>query len=187
MSRHRPRSLSAAAVPQVRLISSTERTTMPYERRRPKPGGAFYGRNQSRVQGDTAEIIPDAASRPGTSWLFGRAYIVFPDTILTLAANRPASMWSNAPALLPTYTVDLARGDRSVAVRMQAWKKKTEILHLGRTRAIVTWFNFAQEIVRSAVLATTVLPVSSQQSGNGCASRERTQLWSPAGLRAFWN
>jgi len=76
---------------------------------------------------------------------------------LKLAANRSAVDVVNDQRGCPTYAVDLAQ-----TIIELCRKNATGIVHATNS-GDCTWFEFAQEIIGSAGLATTVRPVSSQQ------------------------
>jgi dTDP-4-dehydrorhamnose reductase len=92
-----------------------------------------------------------------TSWLFGIGGKCFPDTILKLAASRPALDVVNDQRGCPTYAVDLARAIIQLCRKNSGW-----IVH-ATNAGDCTWFEFAEEIVKSAGLATAVRPVSSRE------------------------
>jgi dTDP-4-dehydrorhamnose reductase len=76
---------------------------------------------------------------------------------LKLAASRPALDVVNDQRGCPTYVIDLAR-----AIIQLCRKDARGIVH-ATNAGNCTWFEFAQEIVRSAGLATAVRPVNSAQ------------------------
>jgi dTDP-4-dehydrorhamnose reductase len=76
----------------------------------------------------------------------------------------------------PTYAVDLAR-----AIVQLCRDDARGIVHV-TDAGDCTWFEFAQEIVRSAGLTTTVRPVSSQQMARP-APRPEYSVLSPARLQ----
>ena len=77
-----------------------------------------------------------------TSWLFGTGGKCFPDTILKLAASRPALDVVNDQRGCPTYAVDLAR-----AIIQLCRKNASGIVHVTNS-GDCTWFEFAEEIVQ---------------------------------------
>jgi dTDP-4-dehydrorhamnose reductase len=78
----------------------------------------------------------------------------------------------------PTYAVDLARAIIQVCRKNGAW-----ILH-ATNAGDCTWFEFAEEIVKTAGLAATVLPVSSQQMARP-APRPVYSVLSPTRLNGY--
>ena len=92
-----------------------------------------------------------------TSWLFGTGGKCFPDTILKLAASRPALDVVDDQRGSPTYSVDLSR-----AIIGLCRNHASGIVHVTNA-GDCSWFEFAQEIVKGGGLTTEVRPVSSQQ------------------------
>lgn len=115
-----------------------------------------YGRSKAEAEVRLLELLPDCCIAR-TSWLFGMGGKCFPDTILKLAATRPALDVVNDQRGCPTYSVDLAR-----AVMQLCRKGARGIVHATNT-GNCTWFEFAREIVRQAGLTPEVRPVSTQQ------------------------
>jgi dTDP-4-dehydrorhamnose reductase len=130
--------------------------TTPYESGDTRNPGSVYGRTKAEAEIGLLELLPECCI-VRTSWLFGSGGKCFPDTILKLAASRPALDVVNDQRGCPTYAVDLAR-----ALAQLCRKNASGIVHV-TDAGECSWFEFAQEIVRSAGLATTVRPVSSQQ------------------------
>ena len=117
---------------------------------------SVYGRTKAEAEQEVLQILPDCCVAR-TSWLFGVGGKCFPDTILKLAASRPALDVVNDQRGCPTYTVDLAG-----AIIALCRKNASGIVHVTNARNC-TWFEFAREILRSAGLATEVRPVTSQE------------------------
>jgi len=130
--------------------------TSPYEADDVRNPQSVYGRSKSEAEVRLLEVLPDCCIAR-TSWLFGTGGKCFPDTILKLAATRPALDVVSDQRGCPTYTVDLAR-----AIVQLCRKNATGIVHVNNS-GDCSWFEFAREIVKSAGLATEVLPVSTQQ------------------------
>jgi len=151
--------------------------TVPYEAEDIRNPQSIYGRSKAEAEVRLLENMPDCCVLR-TSWLFGTGGKCFPDTILKLAANRPALDVVNDQRGCPTYCVDLARAI-------------VGLCHAG-ARGIVhatnagegSWFEFAQEIVGNAGLATEVRPVSSQQMGRP-APRPAYSVLSATSLRRY--
>jgi dTDP-4-dehydrorhamnose reductase len=130
--------------------------TTPYEANDERNPQSVYGRTKAEAEIRLLELMPDCCI-VRTSWLFGVGGKCFPDTIFKLAASRPALDVVNDQRGCPTYVVDLARG------LIQLCRQNANgIVHVTNA-GDCTWFEFAQEIVRSAGLMTTVRPVSSAQ------------------------
>jgi dTDP-4-dehydrorhamnose reductase len=151
--------------------------TTPYESDDARNPQSVYGRTKAEAEIRLLELIPDCCIAR-TSWLFGVGGKCFPDTILKLAASRPALDVVNDQRGSPTYTIDLAR-----AITQLCRNNANGIVHVTNARDC-TWFEFAQEIVRGAGLATTVRPVSSQQMARP-APRPAYSVLSPTRLQAF--
>jgi len=149
--------------------------TAPYETSDDRNPQSVYGRTKAEAELKLLELIPDCCIAR-TSWLFGTGGKCFPDTILKLAASRPALDVVNDQRGCPTYAVDLAR-----AVLQLCRKSARGIIHITNA-GDCTWFDFAAEIVKSAGLSTTVRPVSSQQMARP-APRPAYSVLSPASLQ----
>jgi dTDP-4-dehydrorhamnose reductase len=151
--------------------------TIPYETGDARNPQSVYGRTKAEAEIELLELMPDCCIAR-TSWLFGVGGKCFPDTILKLAASRPALDVVNDQRGCPTYTADLAR-----AIIQLCRKEASGIVHVTNA-GDCTWFEFAKEIVGSAGLATAVRPVSSQQMARP-APRPAYSVLSPARLQAL--
>jgi dTDP-4-dehydrorhamnose reductase len=149
----------------------------PYETDDASNPQSVYGQTKAEAEIRLQELIPDCCIAR-TSWLFGTGGKCFPDTILKLAASRPALDVVNDQRGCPTYALDLAR-----AIMQLCRKNASGIVHVSGA-GDCTWFEFAQEIVRRAGLATTVRPVSSRQMARP-APRPAYSVLSPARLHAL--
>ncbi len=117
------------------------RKTAPYEGGDPRNPQSVYGRSKAEAEVRLLEILPEVCIAR-TSWLFGIGGKCFPDTILKLAASRPALDVVNDQRGSPTYSVDLAR-----AIIGLCRKNASGIVHVTNA-GDCTWFEFAREIVR---------------------------------------
>jgi dTDP-4-dehydrorhamnose reductase len=151
--------------------------TIPYETDDARNPQSVYGRTKAEAEIKLLELMPDCCIAR-TSWLFGVGGKCFPDTILKLAASRPALDVVNDQRGCPTYTADLAR-----AIIQLCRKEASGIVHVTNA-GDCTWFEFAKEIIGSAGLATAVRPVSSQQMARP-APRPAYSVLSPARLQAL--
>jgi dTDP-4-dehydrorhamnose reductase len=149
----------------------------PYEIEDARNPQSVYGRTKAEAEIRLLDLLPDCCIAR-TSWLFGIGGKCFPDTILKLAASRPALDVVNDQRGCPTYSVDLAR-----AIVQFCRKDASGIVHVTNA-GDCTWFEFAQEIVSGAGLATTVRPVSSQQMARP-APRPSYSVLSPARRQAL--
>lgn len=151
--------------------------TTPYEIDDARNPQSVYGRTKAEAEIRLLELMQDC-SIARTSWLFGIGGKCFPDTILKLAASRSALDVVNEQRGCPTYAVDLAR-----AITQLCRKNANGIVHVTNA-GDCTWFEFAEEIIRSAGLATNVRPVSSRQTARP-APRPAYSVLSPTRLQAL--
>jgi dTDP-4-dehydrorhamnose reductase len=128
----------------------------PYETGDVRNPQSVYGRSKAEAEVRLLEVLPECCIAR-TSWLFGTGGKCFPDTILKLAATRPALDVVNDQRGCPTYSVDLSR-----AIVELCRHHASGIVHVTNAGEC-SWFEFAREIVKGAGLATEVRPVSSQQ------------------------
>jgi dTDP-4-dehydrorhamnose reductase len=147
----------------------------PYETADERNPQSVYGRTKAEAEIRLLELMPDCCIAR-TSWLFGIGGKCFPDTILKLAASRPALDVVNDQRGCPTYVVDLAR-----AIIQLCRKNARGIVHVTNA-GDCTWFDFAAEIVKTAGLSTTIRPVSSLQMARP-APRPSYSVLSPASLQ----
>src|SRR5271168_2894393 len=117
--------------------------TTPYETGDARNPQSVYGRTKAEAEIRLLELMPDCCIAR-TSWLFGTGGKCFPDTILKLAANRPALDVVNDQRGSPTYAVDLAR-----AIIQLCRTNATGIVH-ATNAGDCSWFEFAEEIVKSS-------------------------------------
>jgi dTDP-4-dehydrorhamnose reductase len=148
--------------------------TSPYETEDRRNPQSVYGRSKAEAELRLLKTLP-ACCIVRTSWLFGVGGKCFPDTILKLAAARPALDVVNDQRGCPTYSVDLAR-----AIAQLCRKDASGIVHLTNA-GDCSWYEFARAIVTGAGLETQVRPVSSQQMPRP-APRPAYSVLSPASL-----
>lgn len=153
------------------------RKTSPYEADDPRNPQSVYGRSKAEAELGLLDVIPDCCI-VRTSWLFGTGGKCFPDTILKLAATRPALDVVNDQRGCPTYTVDLA----DAIVRL-CRANVSGIVH-ATNRGDCTWFEFAREIIGISGLQTEVRPVNSGQMARP-APRPAYSVLSPKSLQRF--
>jgi len=132
------------------------KNTSPYETEDVRNPQSVYGRSKAEAELRLLELLPQCCIAR-TSWLFGTGGKCFPDTILKLAASRPALDVVNDQRGSPTYAVDLSR-----AIIGLCRNEAGGIVHVTNA-GNCSWFEFAREIVKGAGLVTEVRPVSSQQ------------------------
>lgn len=128
----------------------------PYEVDDPRNPQSVYGRTKAEAEERLLKSLPGCCIAR-TSWLFGIGGKCFPDTILKLAATRPALDVVNDQRGSPTYSVDLAR-----AIIKLCHKDATGIVHVTNA-GNCTWFDFASEIVKQAGLSTEIRPTNSEK------------------------
>jgi dTDP-4-dehydrorhamnose reductase len=151
--------------------------TSPYEVDDKRNPQSVYGHSKAEAEIKLLEILPTCCIAR-TSWIFGVGGRCFPDTILRLAASRPALDVVNDQRGCPTYTVDLAR-----AIIQLCRKGVSGVVHVTNA-GDCSWFEFAQQIVTAAGLATEVAPVNSQQMARP-APRPAYSVLSATSLRAY--
>jgi dTDP-4-dehydrorhamnose reductase len=128
----------------------------PYEINDERNPQSVYGRTKAAAEVRLLEVLPEVCIAR-TSWLFGTGGKCFPDTILKLAASRPALDVVNDQRGCPTFAPDLARG--IIALCRAGAHGIVHVTNFGDC----SWFEFAQEIVKEAGVAVEVRPVSSTQ------------------------
>lgn len=128
----------------------------PYETEDARNPLGVYARSKAEAETRLLESLPDVCIAR-TSWLFGVGGRCFPDTILKLAASRPALDVVDDQRGCPTYCIDLAR-----AIIQLCQKNATGIVH-ATNAGECSWFEFAHAIVSEAGLTTEVRPISTQE------------------------
>jgi len=130
--------------------------TSPYEVSDARNPQSVYGRSKAEAEVRLSEVLPEACITR-TSWLFGSGGKCFPDTILRLAASRPALDVVNDQRGCPTYSIDLAKA--IISLCRAGARGIVHVTNCGNC----SWFEFAREIIDEARLAVEVRPVSSAQ------------------------
>ena len=130
--------------------------TSPYEAGDTRNPQSIYGRSKAEAEVRLLDVLPNVCI-VRTSWLFGPGGKCFPDTILKLAATRPALDVVDDQRGCPTYSVDLAG-----AIIELCRKGASGIVHATNS-GDCSWFEFAREILRLKGSKTEVRPVSSKQ------------------------
>jgi dTDP-4-dehydrorhamnose reductase len=128
----------------------------PYETTDPRAPLNGYGRSKAEAEVQISEVLPECCILR-TSWLFGSDGKCFPDTILKLAANRPAIDVVDDQRGSPTFTVDLAR------TIIQLCRSDAKGIVHATNRGDCSWFEFAREIVADVRLNSMVRPTTSEQ------------------------
>jgi dTDP-4-dehydrorhamnose reductase len=153
------------------------RKTSPYETDDPRNPQSVYGRSKAEAELRLLDVMPGCCIAR-TSWLFGTGGKCFPDTILKLAASRPALDVVSDQRGCPTYAADLA-----TAIIQLCRANARGIVHATNS-GDCTWFEFAREIVRGSGLRTEVRPVNSAQMARP-APRPAYSVLSPSSLQGF--
>jgi dTDP-4-dehydrorhamnose reductase len=148
----------------------------PYETTDARAPRSVYGRCKAEAEVKLAEILPHCTI-VRTSWLYGTGGKCFPDTMLKLAATRPAIEVVNDQRGSPTYAVDLAE-----AIIGLCRKNVSGIVH-ATNRGDCTWYEFAQQILTQANSATVVRPTTSDKFVRA-AERPAYSVLSPASLES---
>jgi len=151
--------------------------TSPYETDAARNPQSVYGRSKAEAEVRLLEVLPECCILR-TAWMFGMGGKCFPDTILKLAANRPALDVVSDQRGCPTYSLDLAR-----AIVQLCRKGAKGIVH-ATNAGHCSWFEFAREIVKRAGLPTEVRPVSTQQMARP-APRPAYSILSPRSLQPY--
>lgn len=149
----------------------------PYKTSDARNPQSVYGRSKAEAEQQLLNILPECCV-VRTSWLFGIGGKCFPNTILKLTASRPSLDVVADQRGCPTYTVDLAR-----AIIELCRKNAHGIVHITNAGSC-SWFEFAQEIVKRAKLATDIRPVSTQQMPRP-AARPAYSVLSPQSLHRW--
>lgn len=149
----------------------------PYEIEDTRNPQSVYGRSKAEAEYRLLEILPDCCI-VRTAWLFGTGGKCFPDTILKLAASRPALDVVDDQRGCPTYVIDLAR----VIIQL-CHADATGIVHVTND-GDCTWFDFAREIVKTAGLPTEVRPTTTEQMARP-APRPANSVLSRASLQKY--
>ena len=149
----------------------------PYEVDDQRNPQSVYGRSKAEAEVALLETLP-ACCVARTSWVFGVGGKCFPDTILRLAASRPALDVVNDQRGCPTYTVDLA-----LAIIQLCRRNGKGIVHVTNA-GDCTWFEFAREIVKQSGLPAEVRAVNSQQMARP-APRPAYSVLSATSLRWY--
>lgn len=149
----------------------------PYENGDSRHPLNVYGETKAEAEERLLEILPTVCI-VRTSWLFGHGGKCFPATILKLASTQPEISVVNDQRGSPTFTRDLA------AALVQLCRKDARGIVHATNSGDCTWYEFANEIVAAAALATTVTPVTTAQFPRP-ARRPAYSVLSPASLHAY--
>lgn len=151
--------------------------TTPYETTDPRAPRSVYGKWKAEAEVKLTELLPECAI-VRTSWLFGTGGKCFPDTIIKIAATRPAIDVVNDQRGSPTFALDLAN-----TIILLCRKNASGIIH-ATNRGDCTWFDFAKEILASTSSQTVVRPTTSEKFVRP-AERPKYSVLSPASLDKY--
>ena len=127
----------------------------PYEINHARAPLNVYGRSKAEAEIQISQVLLECCILR-TSWLFGNDKKCFPDTILKLAASRPAIDVVDDQRGSPTYTTDLAR------TIIQLCRSDAKGIVHATNRGDCSWFEFAREMVVDTKLNTMVRPTTSE-------------------------
>jgi dTDP-4-dehydrorhamnose reductase len=151
--------------------------TTPYETTDPRAPRSVYGKWKAEAEVKLTELLPECTI-VRTSWLFGTGGKCFPDTIIKIAATRPAIDVVNDQRGSPTFALDLAN-----AIIQLCRKNTSGIIH-ATNRGDCTWFDFAKEILQKMGSQTIVRPTTSEKFVRP-AERPKYSVLSPASLDKY--
>ncbi len=151
--------------------------TTPYEANDSRAPRTVYGRSKADAEAAITQIVPKSCI-VRTSWLYGAEGRCFPDTILKLAASRPAIDVVDDQRGCPTYAPDLAR-----AIVQLCHAGASGIVH-ATNRGDCTWFEFAREILSQAGSPAAVRATTSDKFVRP-ASRPKYSVLSSASLENY--
>ena len=152
--------------------------TAPYETHDQVRPLCAYGRSKAAGEEQVWKILPEACVLR-TSWLFGAQGKCFPNSILKLAHERKTLRVVSDQQGSPTFNRDLA----SVIIRLVRGGARGTF-HAANS-GNCSWFEFAQEALRSAKLFdVTVTPISTAEL-NRPAPRPHYSVLSCASLSRF--
>jgi dTDP-4-dehydrorhamnose reductase len=128
----------------------------PYPEDAPVAPRSAYGRTKAAGEWAVrAETDDHLVVR--TAWLYGAGGRCFPKTMARLGAERESLSVVDDQLGQPTWTVDLA----TLITRLVAAGAPSGTYH-GTSSGQVSWFGFAQAVLRSAGLSTRVDPTTSE-------------------------
>jgi dTDP-4-dehydrorhamnose reductase len=151
--------------------------SIPYETNDPRNPQSIYGRSKAEAELGILQILSTACI-VRTSWVFGITGKCFPETILTLAENRPKIDVVDDQRGSPTYAFHLAR-----AIIALCRKNAEGIIHVTNS-GDCSWFEFASEIVRLSALPTIIRPTTTEQFPRP-AKRPKYSVLSPKSLESY--
>lgn len=123
----------------------------------PAPLSAY---GSSKLEGEKKLAVLKEHVIIRTGWLFGRNGKNFIKAILDIAAKRKKIEVVDDQRGCPTYTPDLAKAIYVLLGRLLKRGFGKEIFHISN-KGIVSWFDYAREIIKLAGLETEIAPIKS--------------------------
>jgi dTDP-4-dehydrorhamnose reductase len=122
------------------------------------PVGPLSSYGRSKLAGERAVAVeaPGLHTIVRSSWLFGAGGPCFPATILRLAGERDELKVVDDQVGCPTFTGHLARALVELGTRQPP---PVGIVHVA-AGGVCSWYEFAREIVTSAIVSCEVRPCS---------------------------
>ena len=150
----------------------------PYEVDDPVNPISVYGRSKADGENAVRKIIPDCCI-VRTSWLFGAGRKCFPDSILALAQNHKELQVVADQRGCPTFNRDAAQAIiRLIHADARGTINATNAGECSR-------FEFAQEILRAAGLASVVVKPATSNEQRRPAPRPKFSALSDASLKRY--
>jgi dTDP-4-dehydrorhamnose reductase len=150
----------------------------PYEVDDPVNPISVYGRSKANGEIAVRKIIPECCI-VRTSWLFGAGRKCFPDSILALAQNHAEIQVVADQRGCPTFNQDAAQAIiRLIHADARGTIHATNAGECSR-------FEFAQEILRAAGLASVVVKPATSDEQSRPAPRPKYSVLSDASLKKY--
>ena len=120
-----------------------------------------YGK--TKLEGEQVVLNSNIASFiVRTSWVYSIFGNNFVKTMLRLGAERTEVSVVDDQYGSPTYAKDLAKACVEMSLQTPNWPEKPTVYHYSN-EGIISWFEFAQEIMLLANLSCSVLPIKTEQ------------------------
>ena len=133
---------------------------MPYkETDEPNPI-SVYGTSKRAGEQAILEINPQGSIILRTSWVYSSYDANFVKTMLSLGAEKESLTVIYDQVGAPTYARDLAKVILEIIPRLT--HEGVEIFHYAN-EGVLSWFDFAKEIMKMAKLTCTIMPIETHQ------------------------
>jgi dTDP-4-dehydrorhamnose reductase len=133
----------------------------PYEIADPTDPINIYG--ISKLAGEQAmQRIGPKGAIIRTSWVYSRYGSNFVKTMLRLGGERDVLNVVDDQFGSPTNALDLARACLYLVQNMEEWDTSTKVYHYSN-QGIISWYEFAKEIMKLSGLTCRINPVSSAE------------------------